>query len=132
MGTLVEDAREAADWVAGALASSGYEADFSLESLREIDRFFDDHAPGGEAVPDGLLSENLGRRLFALGAYVGEVVLRQQGGRWEADDEDPEGEINLRVVLPGGAVLWPVQRVMKRFRHGREDGIHAYGRLAGG
>lgn len=112
--------------------SSGYQADFSLESLRDIDRFFDEHSRNGEAVPAGLLSANLGQRLFALGAYVGEVLLRHYGGRWEADDGDPEGEINLRIVHASGAVLWPVQRVMKRFRNGPEEGIHAYGRLAGG
>jgi hypothetical protein len=109
MGTLIEDARKAAEWVSQALTSSGYTADFSPESLREIDRFFDEHSRGGQAVPGGLLSEDRGQRLFALGAYVGEVVLRQYGGRWEADDEDPDGEINLRVVLPGGAGLTSVE-----------------------
>lgn len=132
MATLVEDAQKAAAWVGNALISSGYKADFSLESLREIDRFFDEQSQDGEAVPGGLLSEQLGSRIFSLGSYVGEVIIRAYGGRWRADDNDPEGELNVEVVLPGGAIIWPVQRVMKRFKNGPEDGIYVYGRLANG
>jgi hypothetical protein len=114
------------------LRRTGYKVDFSLDSLRDIERFFDEHSCDGEAVPGGLLSEQLGPRIFALGAYVGEVVIRTYEGQWRADDNDPEGELNIEVVLPGGAVIWPVQRVMKRFKNGPEDGIYAYGRLANG
>jgi hypothetical protein len=127
--SLVADARRMAKWVADALNQSEYNADFSLESLREIDRFFDEQSRDGVAVPGGLLAEQLGSRIFALGSYVGECIIRHYGGQWQADGTDPEGEINIQVVIPGGAVIWPVQRVMKRFRNGAEDGIYAYGRL---
>lgn len=53
--------------------------------------------------------------MFAVGSYVGEVIRRHYGGEWRGNDEDPEGEINLGLVLPGGAIIWPVQRVLKRF-----------------
>lgn len=132
MATLVEDARKAANWVATALTSSGYPADFSVESLRNIDRFFDEHSQNGEAVPNGLLAEQLGSRIFALGAYVGEVLIRAYGGQWRADDNNPEGEYMMEVVFPDGSVVWPIQRVMKRFKNGREDGIYVYGSLVGG
>lgn len=127
MGTLIEDAGRAAEWVSAALSSSGYSADFGLGSLMEIDRFFNEHSRDGEPVPGGLLAEQFGQRMFALGAYVGEVIRRQHGGEWRGNDGDPEGEINLELHLPGGSVIWPVQRVMKRFRNGPEDGLFAYG-----
>ena len=44
------------DWIATALRSSGYNADFTLESLKEIDRFFDEQI-------NGLLVENRGNKL---------------------------------------------------------------------
>jgi len=128
MATLVEDAQRYAEWIAKALTSSGYPADFSLESLREIDRFFDEHSSGGEPISDGFLSEQLGKRIFALGAYTGEVLCRAYGGRWQADDNDPEGEMNLAVVFPNGSTVWPVRRVMKRFKNGPEDCVYGYGR----
>jgi len=124
---IVTDANAAAQWVATALSSSGYKADFTLDSLKEIDRFLDDQAPGGNPKPSGLLAEDLGARLFALGAYVGEVVRRQGSGRWQGDDADPQAAINLTVELKSGAKFWPVQRVMKRFKNGPEDGIYPYG-----
>lgn len=131
MGTLIEDAREMAAWIANALSQSGYAADFSLESLREIDRFFDEQTLDGEAVHGGLLAEQLGPRMFAIGSYVGEVIIRHRGGQWRADEADPEGEINMQILLPDGSVIFPVQRVMKRFRNGSEEGIYGYGRLVG-
>jgi hypothetical protein len=126
---IVRDANAAAEWVATALSSSGYKADFTLDSLKEIDGFFDDQAPGGNPKPGGLLSENLGARLFALGAYVGEVIRRQGGEQWQGDDADPEAEINLVIQLKSGSKFWPVQRVMKRFKNGPEDSIYPYGVL---
>lgn len=123
---IVKDACAAAEWVAQALSSSGYKADFSLDSLKEIDRFFDDQAPGGNPKPGGLLSQDLGSRIFALGAYVGEVIRRQGEGHWQGDDADSEAEINLAIQLKSGAI-WPMQRVMKRFKNGPEDGIYVYG-----
>ena len=131
MGTLVEDAHKAAQWMSTALNSSGYRADFSLKSLKEIDRFFDEHSSNGQAIAGGLLSQDLGSRLFSLGAYVGEVIRRTYGGTWRGDDGNPRGEIEIEMVLPGGGVIWPVQRVMKRFANGTEDGVHVYGLFVG-
>jgi len=125
--SIVSDVQSAAEWIAKALSSSGYHADFSLGSLREIDRFLDDQAPGGRVRPGGLLSEQLGQRIFGLGAYTGEVLRRRCGGNWEGNDADPNAEINIALKLADGSLIWPVQRVMKRFKGGAEDGIYAYG-----
>jgi hypothetical protein len=124
---IAADAKASAEWIAKALSASGYKADFSVESLREVDRFFDDQAPNGRPKPGGLLSSDVGARLFALGGYVGEVIRRASGGDWKGNDKDPEAEINIALVLKAGAILWPVQRVMKRFKNGSEDGIYVYG-----
>src|SRR5438105_2428181 len=86
--SLITDARRMADHIAEALSQSGYKADFSLDSLREIDRFFDEHSRDGEAMPGGLLSEALGSRIFAIGSYVGECVIKHYGGTWQGDDAD--------------------------------------------
>jgi hypothetical protein len=115
-----------AELVAKALTSDGYEADFSPESLWEIDRFFDEQARKGAPRRWGLLAKDTGLRLFSLGAYVGEVVRRDVGGEWEAHDDDAEGELSLALRLPDGGVVWPVQRAVKRMRNGAEDGIVAY------
>lgn len=124
---VAADAKVSAEWIAKALSSSGYKADFSIESLKEVDRFFDEHAPNGQPKPGGLLSADVGARLFALGGYVGEVIRRVSGGEWKGDDKDPRAEISIALQLKSGAIIWPVQRVMKRFKNGREDGVYVYG-----
>jgi hypothetical protein len=124
---VAADAKVSAEWIAKALSSSGYKADFSLESLKEVDRFFDEHAPNGQPKPGGLLSVDVGARLFALGGYVGEVIRRVSGGEWKGNDKDTQAEISIALKLKSGAIIWPVQRVMKRFKNGSEDGLFVYG-----
>ncbi|MBR0751504.1 hypothetical protein JQ604_04850 [Bradyrhizobium jicamae] len=124
---IVNDAIALAEQISMALTQSGYRADFTLESLKHVDRFFEEQVSNGLPRPGGLLSQELGARLFALGAYVGEVIRRQNGGEWQGNDSDPQAEINIAVRLNDGTVLWPVQRVMKRFKNGTEDSIWAYG-----
>lgn len=131
MASLVEDAGASAEWIATALSSSGYDADFSPQSLWEVDRFFDEHTKRGKPRRRGLLAESLGSRIFALGSYIGEVIRRDLGGDWRADDADPHGEINIELHLPDGSIVWPVQRAMNRLSNGPEDGIAAYGAALG-
>jgi hypothetical protein len=109
MGTAMDDAMKASERIATALSSSGSVADFNSASLRQIDRFFDEQAQGGTAKPGGLLSEDLGSRLFAIGAYVGEDIAMQAGrpsgsrscctiGR---RPRSPWTGVRLRYNLPG-------------------------------
>ena len=124
---IVNDALASAEQISRALSQSGYRADFSVESLKQVDRFFEEQTVNGQPRPGGLLSQQLGARLFAIGAYVGEVIRRQNEGEWQGDDNDPQAEINIAVRLKTGVILWPVQRVMKRFKNGADDGIWVYG-----
>lgn len=131
MGSIVEDVQAASCWIAQALSSSGYMAEFSPSSLWEIDRFFDEHSKNGQAVLGGLLSEDVGSRLFAIGSYVGEVIRKAIGGEWDGDDSDAKAEINVKLILSNSTQCWPVQRVLKRFKNGPDDGIAVYGHSLG-
>jgi hypothetical protein len=71
---LVVDVFGASYWAAGPLTISGYHADFSVDSLRQVDRFFDDHVAEGRPKPGGLMDESASYRLFALGSYLGHVI----------------------------------------------------------
>ncbi|WP_406723669.1 hypothetical protein WJ438_01865 [Streptomyces sp. GD-15H] len=85
-----------------------------------------EHSNHGNPAVGGLLATDVGPRLFAIGAYLGETVRHNLGGVWETDDEDPYGEMNIALRLPDGSIVWPVQRVIKRFRNGPEDSIVGY------
>ncbi|MFG2513098.1 hypothetical protein [Streptomyces sp. NPDC048584] len=123
---LVDEVHTSAVRIARALEGAGYRADFTPMSLRDLERFMTEHSDHGIAVEGGLLAAGLGPRLFALGAYLGETVRRSAGGSWEADDDAPPGEADIRLRLPDGSVVWPVQRIRKRFRHGCEDSLVGY------
>lgn len=118
---LSDDIRASTQWIIMAMLSSGYKADLTVESMREIDRFFDE-----QNTPDGILSKNRGTILFSLGCYIGETIINNFGGCWITDDNDPQGEMNIAVKLPDGTTLFPVQRCMKRYQNGMEDSIYAY------
>lgn len=124
--TLAQDILLASQWIVKALRSSGYHADYSLESMKEIDRFFDE-----QNTPSGILSENRGKIIFGLGAYVGQTAIKLYGGEWVTDDNDPKGEINVSVRLTDGLTIWPVIRCMKRYQLGPEESIYAYLRFLG-
>jgi hypothetical protein len=128
--SVVADAGASAQSIAEALSAAGYKADFSLDSLKEIDRFLDDHAPDGLSDDGGLLSQNRGPRIFALGSYVGEVIRRAGGGQWRGNDSDPQGEIDVELQLKNGEILHPVQRVMEILDGASMDGMYAYGQAA--
>lgn len=119
--TLEQDIIAAAEWVANALNVSGYKADYTLESMKEVDRFFDE-----QNTPTGILSKNRGQILFSLGSYVGQTIIKLHGGSWITDDNDPQGEINAAVKLNDGTVMCPMIRCMKRYTEGAEEGIWAY------
>ncbi len=125
--SILKDVEAAAEWMARALLSSGYQAEFSVASLWEVERFFVEHSVRGEARPGGMLTEQLGERLFGLGSYVGEVIRRSAGGTWAAEDDDPDIEINVRLELTDGTTIWPVQRAMKRLWNGTQDSLVEYG-----
>ncbi|MFE5138350.1 hypothetical protein ACFRDV_11810 [Streptomyces fagopyri] len=131
MTSLLDDILTSARWIACALNSSGYTADFTPGSLRDVERFMVEHSDHGVAVAGGLLATEVEPRLFALGTYVGETVRRTRGGTWGADGDGPTAEMNIALHLPDGSIIWPVQRVVKRFRNGPEDSIAFYGVVLG-
>jgi len=131
MASILEDVQTSAAAVSQALLVFGYAANFSADSLIEIDRFFDENSRDGEPTAEGLLAEELGKRLFAIGSYVGEVLRRTRGGEWIGDDADPRAEVNVILRLADGTKCWPIQRVMKRFNQGPAESIAIYGLGAG-
>lgn len=68
--------RWAADAVAAVREDVRPHLDHSAQSLWRVDRLIEELRREGTALPD---AENL---LRGLGAYAGEVIVRQTGGEW--------------------------------------------------
>lgn len=130
--TVLSDVTTGSEWISRALTNSGYHADFSGESLVEIERFLNEHTEAGEPRPGGLLGgADAGKRVFSLGAYLGEVVRRTVGGTWVADEADSNPEVNVRLVLADESSILPVHQIIKRIQSGDAASIVAYGIAVG-
>jgi len=127
------DIKKASAWAMKVLNRSGYKVGMSMESLKEVDRFFNEQMDDTAHTPKqgGLLSENTQRMLFAIGSLIGEVVINEYGGRWLTDDNDSYDEADVALLLCHN-IIHPVQRVIKRCDEGSENDIHTYAVLADG
>lgn len=127
---FVAEMVEAAQWMAARLPQLGCRGDFSLDSLKDIDRLLDETIADGQPRPGGPFVANFGTQMLALAAYVGEVIRRSRGSRWQWQGDgykDAKDEtINIRMRRDDGARCWPVQRLLKRVRNGSEDGLFVY------
>jgi hypothetical protein len=125
----VQDARRLGAIAAVAGVHAGFRLDLRPHSLWEVDRLVDATNGSVEHVLGD--PEGRGHAVFALGGYLGEVLRQGVRGTWVGDDDDPDRELNVAIRLRSGALVWPVQRVMKRVALGSEEAIAAYGSLLG-
>ena len=108
---LKEDLEIASRSISEEMISAGYHADYTIESLKEVDRFMEEERKDG-----GLLTDHLGAKLFGLGAYVGDVFIKKYGGQWITHDRAKDGEMTVTVQLDNEITFMPVISVMKSYQ----------------
>lgn len=116
--TLMEEIPKAEAWLRENMERFGQPLDGTHESFAVLDTFFEE-----QCKPGGLLAGKvryMKNQLFAVGAYVGQVLVNELGGTWVTDDKAREGEALIGVQLPDGRVARPVQRAIRCFS--REPG----------
>lgn len=92
--------------------------DFSIESLGIIDRLLGRFHDAGDDP------ERMAETLFQFGSYIGEVIVRNAGGKWlTVPDEHPLGGHWPLVEMPQQRLVNPVGKAFKRVRNGPEDSI---------
>jgi hypothetical protein len=128
MATLKEDIKSQSEWIVKAFGADNYILDYSMDSLMEVDRFFNDQMKDGKPKKGYRLdTPGFGPILFSIGSYVGETIIKNTtGSSWVTDDDDPKGELTVSLKLPNGGEIWPIQKVTKRFQNGSEDAIYPY------
>ena len=98
-----------------------------MDSLEHIERLFSEQFKDGAPVPNGFFSDQLGAKVFAIGSYLGEVIVQSSPeAKWQTDDSDPRGEINVKVIAPNGAEVLPVHRVIKRMKEGGSASVKEF------
>jgi hypothetical protein len=97
------------DFTAGSLE----EVDGQIESLRE----------------DGYSTEDLAEALFAIGCYLGEVMVRALRGRWAPTSRTalrPVSPWPMVVVLGNGSAWDTIGKVYRRFEIGDSEYLPAF------
>jgi hypothetical protein len=93
--------------------------DYSPASLEEVDAVVEGFRQDGASV------QELAELLVGFGCYLGEVVRRELGGYWQAEEDLDESDRAAAgwMVLAFGDCLWcnPIGRVFGRFLQGEED-----------
>ena len=100
----------AAQTVRYVQAAIGVELGYDSDTLPVLDHYL-------RGVPDEKPA-TLALVVSTAGAYFGEVVRRQLGGRWEVQDLEP---VEWRVILPSGISLVPAGMVAAVIA--RDDGL---------
>lgn len=89
--------------------------DFTPNSVKELDRiiteFFDPNSALAPVVA------------FDVGAYLGEVILRNIGGQWMPTEDPYDTKI---VGISNIAEIYPMQRTLKRWEEGERASLFFY------
>jgi len=101
---------------------TGKTLDYSPASLQEVEQTLDGFARGG------LTSKTNPNTVLMLGAYLGEVIVRNTGAKWVYVKDLPNGFAGappnyLVVQMPGGSAVNPLGKVAKRLDEGEGDSI---------
>ncbi|ANN63565.1 hypothetical protein OFR22_03305 [Brachyspira hyodysenteriae] len=106
-----DELSRASDWISNFLMREGYHADYTIESLSEIDKFFKEKM--------NLVLERDDNRnfIFSISAYIGEVIRKKFNGHWELSrdiDLDDEtigiGFKNHKTIYPLNITLELIQK----------------------
>ncbi len=101
-------------------AEEGEVLDYSESSLARVNNMIDEL--WGDPETGKAEERFLETMAPVVGAYVGEVIVRDLGGSWKLDPE--EGIPAVRS--PTGVRAFPVAKAEKRFLNGHEDDLSFY------
>jgi hypothetical protein len=99
------------------------ELDYSPQSLTEVDGII------GKFHSERLTADQIGSTIFSFGCYVGEVLVRHQGGVWKKPAQSiwsrlSFGNADMMVVeTPNGSIWNPIGKAFKLLENGKEDSV---------
>ena len=95
--------------------------DYAVSTLDFVDQFLQRFSDEGLTVSD------FAETIFVAGAYVGEVMVKNNNGIWIKQEEVnlPVGVSMMPIVvkLPNGKIADPIAKAFKRFHYGDSDNV---------
>ena len=105
---------------------SGYNLDYSMQGISVIESFINNEAIARDAVEKGQLFNTSGDRIYSMGVYLGETLIKLYGGKWIINHRGNNMEVTAMVKLDSGAKLWPIRKVIDRCNKGECDNLIFY------
>jgi hypothetical protein len=119
-GTPSEAVRMAEQFVAMVQRATGTRLGYDPRSLVSVDEIVDD------IRATGLSEEDASGMIYAVGCYVGEVLVRHAGGSWRMTSDlglAASCGWPIVVVLPDGTGCNPIGKAFRRFRNGAAESL---------
>jgi hypothetical protein len=115
--------------VARDLKAYGCKANFSFDSLTDLDSYIDNTIGDIRLPTDKLNSDAVTPLILGVGGYVGETIKKRLKGIWRGSDAYPAGPLNHGIVVPKQAgSFFPIARAKARIEIGPSMSLSAYAR----
>ena len=128
METINEHIKRYSDWIVKCFATENLHLDYSIDSLKCLDKFLADNVTNGIPNINGILYKNHKKILYGIGVYLGETLkMSLPDSQWLTKKENGVDQLTGEFILPNGTQVFPLGRVIRRFENGEEDSIYPYG-----
>lgn len=112
------------------LRKCGYVLNYSVDSVKELDKFIKEYFSNGKLIKEIELFKNKDMEFFklAMGAYIGEVIKKNYKGNWiyNVFSARVYDYINLEIELKNNITIYPYQETLKRINDTELGSLHSY------
>src|SRR3954451_21755504 len=116
------DMKRLAEQFGASMREFGWNLDFSEQSVQTLEAMVEKQFADWRPWRKGKVAKKNQSIASLVGAYLGEVMIREIGGRW---GWMPEFDV-ASVQLPSGTWTSPPAKAQKRFVNGEEDNLVFY------
>jgi len=128
MNSRISDLQKAVDYVRNTFAERRILLDYSTESIRHLDKLFDQEFKNGKLKnPEGGFAKFQGVILIGVTGYLTEVIIKNtRQTQTEINEQDENWFISFKITAGGNRFVQPGQQILKRIQYGSDAGLHSY------
>ena len=125
MNSRISDLQKAVDYVRNTFAERRILLDYSTESIRHLDKLFDQEFKNGKLKnPEGGFAKFQGVILIGVTGYLSEVIIKNtRQTQTEINEQDENWFISFKITAGGNRFVQPGQQILKRIQYG-SDVVH--------
>ena len=128
MNPRQQELQKAIEFVRRTFADRRINLDYSAESVKHLDKLFDDEFKKGKLKnPDGAFAKFQGLIMIGISGYLAEVILiNAPHSKLDINEDDKNWFINFKITADNNRAVQPGQRILKRVQYGIEAGLYFY------